>query len=94
MVKRADILAQSEYKRQEKLTYVDDYQKLYQDIIKHGDCLDVKQLAITGRDVMALGIPQGKQIGEVLNKLLELTLDDPAKNERLYLLEQVKTLKK
>lgn len=93
-VKRADILAQSDYKRQEKLAYVDDYEKLYQDIIKHGDCLEVKQLAITGRDVMELGIPQGKQIGEVLNKLLELTLVDPARNERQYLLEQAKRFQK
>ena len=93
MVKRADILAQSDYQRQKKLTYVSDYEKLYQDIIKHGDCLEVKQLAITGRDVMALGIPQGRQVGEVLNRLLELTLDDPAKNDRRYLLDQVKQLK-
>lgn len=91
-VKRADILAQSEYKRQDKLAYIDDYEKLYQEIIKRRDCLEVKQLAVTGRDVMALGIPQGKQVGDVLNKLLELTLDDPAKNERQYLLEQAKKL--
>lgn len=93
MVKRADILAQSDYQRQKKLAYVSDYKKLYQDIIKHGDCLEVKQLAITGRDVMALGIPQGRQVGDVLNRLLELTLDDPAKNDRRYLLDQVKQLK-
>lgn len=42
---------------------------------------------------MALGIPQGRQVGEVLNRLLELTLDDPAKNDRRYLLDQVKQLK-
>ncbi len=93
MVKRADILAQSEYKRKEKLDYVDQYEKLYQDILNQKDCLDIKQLAITGRDVMALGVPQGKQVGEMLNQLLELTLDDPAKNNRRYLLEQVKKRK-
>lgn len=92
-VKRADILAQSDYRRHEKLAYVDAYEKLYQEIIKHGDCLGVKQLAITGRDVMELGIPQGRQIGEVLNRLLELTLDDPEKNNRQYLLEQVRKIK-
>jgi tRNA nucleotidyltransferase (CCA-adding enzyme) len=44
--------------------------------------LRVTDLAIDGRDVMRiLGIPPGKQIGLILEQLLELVLDDPSLNE-------------
>lgn len=89
-VKRADILAQSGFKRQEKLQYVDEYEKMYAHILAQGDCLSLKQLAVSGRDLMELGIAQGKRIGEILNMLLEEVVADPDKNERDYLLMQVR----
>lgn len=92
-VKRADILAQSTYRRSEKLAYVDDYEKMYQEILAQGDCLSLKQLAVTGRDIMELGVKQGKQIGDILNELLELVIEDPAKNDRVFLLRQAVMLR-
>lgn len=89
-VKRADILAQSDFKRLEKLQYVDDYEKMYEHILAQGDCLSLKQLAVSGRDLMELGIAQGKQIGEILHMLLEQVVADPDKNDRAYLIKQVK----
>jgi tRNA nucleotidyltransferase (CCA-adding enzyme) len=48
--------------------------------------LQVKDLAINGADVMRiLGIPPGRQVGQVLERLLERVLDDPAVNERARL---------
>lgn len=85
-VKRADILAQSDYNRAEKLAYVDSYEKLYQDIMEKKQCLTLKELAVNGRDLMEAGVPPGKQIGETLNRLLELVLEDPDKNTKEYLL--------
>ncbi len=85
-VKRADILAQSEYKRTEKIAYVSEYERLYQNIVAKGDCLSLKQLAVTGRDIMALGVKQGKEIGEILNWLLEQVIEEPERNTRMFLL--------
>ncbi len=87
-VKRADILAQSQYKQAEKLAYVDLYEKLYHQVLSQGDCIELKQLAISGHDLLALGIPQGRQIGEILKLLLEQVLEEPDKNNRPYLLQQ------
>lgn len=87
-VKRADILAQSSFQRGEKLEYVENYEKMYEHILAQGDCLSLKQLAVSGRDLMALGVAQGKQVGEILNMLLEQVVADPDKNERTYLLQQ------
>ncbi len=46
----------------------------------------VKDLAIGGRDLMALGIPEGRQIGAMLKELLEVVLDEPEKNDKETLL--------
>ena len=46
----------------------------------------VKDLAVDGRDIMSLGIPQGRVIGIILNELLETVLDDPKENTREHLL--------
>ncbi len=89
-VKRADVLAQSSYKRQEKLDYVDEYEKIYHKILEQGNCLSLKQLKVTGRDLKQLGIKQGKQIGDILKMLLEQVVEDPDRNEREYLLKQVR----
>jgi len=35
------------------------------------------KLEITGQDLIKLGIPQGKQVGEILEKLLELKIKNP-----------------
>jgi poly(A) polymerase/tRNA nucleotidyltransferase (CCA-adding enzyme) len=40
----------------------------------------LKDLAINGKDLMAMGIAPGKMIGTILNELLETVLDDPAQN--------------
>jgi tRNA nucleotidyltransferase (CCA-adding enzyme) len=45
--------------------------------------LRVTDLAINGQDVMrVLGVPPGREIGVILERLLELVLDDPSLNTR------------
>jgi tRNA nucleotidyltransferase (CCA-adding enzyme) len=48
--------------------------------------LRVTDLAIDGRDVMRmLGVPPGREIGVILERLLERVLDDPSLNDRAKL---------
>ncbi len=54
-----------------------------------GDCLTVKQLAIDGGDLVALG-KKGKEVGDLLEALLEKVLDEPSLNTREALLSLVK----
>ena len=88
-VKRADILAQSEYQREEKLSYVDGYEALYREILEKNQCLTIRDLAVNGSDLIAAGMKPGKEIGETLKSLLELVLDDPELNNRELLLERI-----
>lgn len=88
MVKRADICAQSRFMREEKLSYVDSYERMYLEILKKKECLTLKQLAVKGRDLIADGMKPGKEIGEVLDALLQIVLEDPKENTKEKLLEQ------
>lgn len=88
-VKRADILAQSKYKRAEKWEKVFRYEQIYQEIMEKHQCLSIRDLALNGSDLIALGIPQGKAIGETLKHLLELVLENPDLNTKEKLTELV-----
>ena len=59
-----------------------------------GDCLSLKDLAITGNDLIHDGISPGRLLGDVLNQLLDDVLADPAHNERTYLIERSRELRR
>lgn len=84
-VRKADILAQSDYQRQEKLRRLATWEELYQEIVQRKECVSLKALAVTGRDLIALGMKPGPQLGEVLSELLELVLEQPECNNQEYL---------
>ncbi len=89
-VMRADAKAQNPAFLQEKLEYIDAYEAIYDKIMGENQCLSIKELAVNGQDLIALGMKPGKELGIVLKKLLEIVLDDPARNQRSDLLELAK----
>ena len=89
-LKRADILAQSDFMQQEKLSNLDCLMQYYEEIMKQAQCLTVKDLAVTGKDLIAQGMKPGREIGEMLTYLLECVLEEPEKNERDTLLALAK----
>ncbi len=93
-VKRADTLAKNHYKRQEKLGFIDLYEQLYQEIMEKHQCLTLKDLAVTGNDLIAIGMKPGKEIGESLNRLLMHVLEHPEDNTTEILINLVKTQQK
>lgn len=90
-VKKADTLAQSQYKREEKLSYLEELEKIYLQVLEEKDCISLKELAVNGGDLLAAGIPQGKRMGEILKDLFEMVLEQPEINTKEQLLEIVKT---
>lgn len=91
-IKRADCLAQSMYMRKDKLDKLDKIGALYKKIVEKRQCVSLKNLEISGNDLIMAGVPQGRKIGEILAKLLEDVLEEPTHNTREYLLEKAKVL--
>ena len=83
----ADILAQSEYRKIEKLVNLERVHQVYDEILKRKDCISLKNLQVTGKDLIAAGMEPGKKIGEILNQMLEDVLETPEHTEREYLLK-------
>ena len=90
---KADIMAQSFYNREEKLEDLEVLKEAYLKVKEAGDCINIKDLAITGSDVIKAGVPAGPGVGAVLKALLEEVLDDPSKNNKDYLLSRIDSLK-
>lgn len=62
---------------------------LVEEIRTDGDCISLKQLAVTGYDMISAGVTPGRAVGEMLHRLLELVLEEPSRNTREYLLNFV-----
>lgn len=91
-VKRADIEAQSEYLKKEKEEHLETVQKLYEDILRKKQCVSLKELAVSGSDLIREnGMQPGKEVGEVLSCLLDLVIEDPALNQKETLLQRAKS---
>ena len=56
------------------------------DILAKSECLTVKDLALNGTDLLALGWKRGPELGAVLAGLLDRVLEDPSLNTRERLL--------
>lgn len=92
-VKYADTLGQSKMAIDEKLKTFDSIRIIYQTIMEQNSCFRLKDLAINGKDLLLAGYSEGKQVGNVLNSLLELVIDGTVKNDRQELLDAIKDLK-
>lgn len=89
-VKSADIMAQNpQYlvKRQESLK---TSKELINEIIAQEECFSLRDLKVNGRDLMAIGFKAGKELGEMLNYLLEMVMENKELNDREILINIAK----
>ena len=84
-VQRADILAQSGCRREEKLHSLEMVGRIYEEVLEKGQCLSMKELAVSGKDLIADGMEPGKEIGRVL--------EEPEHNTKEYLLTYSRELR-
>lgn len=71
-------------------TVFEQVEEMLTQIHREGACLTVKDLAIDGNDLLALGVEPGKQIGECMAFLLTLVQDELIKNAKEDLLDSAK----
>ena len=91
-VNRADTSAKNTQLTSEKYERLETAQKLYQEILRQQECVSLKELAINGKDLIALGIKPGKELGNILDALLNQVLEEPQLNQRENLLEAARLI--
>ena len=89
-LRRADILAQNPAMQQEKLETLRKLEQIYGQILEEQSCLSLKELAVTGKDLIQAGMKPGPEIGETLDKMLEFVIERPECNTKAYLLSHLK----
>lgn len=81
-VKRADCLAHVETpKSRARYDAVLAFTALARQVLAEEQCFSLRDLAIGGKDVLAMGVSPGPQVGRLLETLLEEVLDDRCANE-------------
>lgn len=80
-VKRGDAIAHAPFACEGRLREIEGCLSLYRTIKEQEQCFTLKQLAVNGNDLLALGL-RGRQVGLVLRKLLSLVMEGNLKNER------------
>jgi tRNA nucleotidyltransferase (CCA-adding enzyme) len=77
----------------EEMEIFDEISLILEEIRGEDSCLSLKDLAVKGNDLMAMGYT-GKAIGQTLNALLEQVLDEQLPNEKDALLSWLQTERK
>ncbi len=85
-VQRADVYGQHPDKR-DRLNFLDAVEKRLSELQKENACFRLRDLAVNGDDLLAMGYTSGRQLGDTLYKLLEAVMDEKCPNERAALVK-------
>lgn len=88
-IKKADMAGQSDHNKAQRQGFVDDMIAMYEQVEKENHCIKMSDMAIKGKDLMAMGIAPGKEMGAILKALFEKVLDNPELNDREKLIKLV-----
>ncbi len=94
-LRRADMLGQSDYMQEKKQQDYRHLLEMYREIREAQECLLIRDLKLDGKDLIAMGVQPGPDMGKILNDLLQQVLEEPQLNtkEKLKELVQIKWLK-
>ena len=87
-VQEADLAGKSEYRREEKSLRLVECRRLYEEILADKDAVTIKELKVSGRDLIEAGISEGPEVGAVLKQMLEHVLEAPEDNNKDILLSR------
>lgn len=94
-LRRADMLGQSDYMQEKKQQDYRHLLEMYREIREAQECLLIRDLKLDGKDLIAMGVQPGPDMGKILNDLLQQVLEEPQLNtkEKLKELVLIKWLK-
>jgi len=89
-VKRADNMAKRENVVAERIPLIDKTIAQVKEIMNEKPPLTLRQLAVSGNDLMQLGLAPGPEMGSILNEMLESVVAEQLKNDKQTLLDFAK----
>lgn len=89
-IREADVRGQSPNPAPERIQKIRNVEKVLEEVLKEKECFSMNDLAINGRDLIEMGMKEGKEIGMILNFLLEKVVEGEVENEKEKLMEEVR----
>ena len=74
------------------LTFTDKIQTVFEEILEEEEIFSLKDLKVSGTDIIELGVAPGPEISKILNELLEKVINDELENKKPALLASAKSL--
>ena len=93
-IKRADALAQNPETHEYKLGYIRKLEEIYKQELEKKSAFNLKTLAVNGKDIINIGISDGRKIGMILEFLLDRVIDGDMENDRQLLLDKAAEIQK
>lgn len=94
-VKKADLAAKSKLSYQEKADRLQAMELAYEEVLSRTQCVSLRTLAVSGSDlIQELGMKPGREIGELLRRLLEQVVENPELNCKKILLQKAEEIYK
>lgn len=91
-VKKADNKAQNLELSSDRIKELSEIEALIDEVLQEDECFSLKDLAVNGKDLIGVGYKSGKELGNTLNKLLQLVIDGDYPNEKEKLLQEAENL--
>ena len=85
-VRYADIFAQNAMSMSQRLAYIDRIRERLDEVLASEQCFQLKDLAVNGNDLIRIGVPHGREIGNTLNWLLDMVINGEVENDKNELL--------
>ena len=92
-LRRGDLVAHAEPYRTEGPENLRKVWQVFLGIKSREECTSLKDLAVNGSDLIAAGFAPGKELGEVLNRLLLSVIEAPELNQKEVLLKEAEKIK-
>ena len=93
-VRLADLAAGTDETRRQRTDQCRRLADMKREILAAKECFSLDDLAVRGGDLIALGIPEGKRVGDTLRALLDMVIDGKAENERGALLRLAESMQR
>lgn len=91
-VRKADILGQKQDYEQSRIDKVDNIKQILEEVLREETCFTLKDLAVNGNDLISIGYKANKELGNTLDELLQLVIDEECPNKKEKLLEAAKSM--
>ena len=90
-VKRADNAAHAPG-LDDRIVELEAVEKVLDDILRQESCFSLKDLAVKGKNITEIGVPEGPLVGQILHQLLEEVMDGRIENDYAPLIRRASAI--